>query len=445
MGRIFIAATYGGIEVGEQEPNSALSTVTEAPEMLLLRDLAVAELRGRSFEVVSVPDFDRVQQSIDWINQRAHGGDVALGIHADAYAQSGVNGVSVFYISKNGERKIHAQMVLSAFCSRMTDIPNLGVKPDSTSALGSLVFCRRLVIPSLLMEVGLQFVDRDRAAQQQYRREVALGVADALASWNRDMQGGENKAPDHLPIDLEVNGEAYPEQGILINGNVYIPLDVADRLGVNLAANPLTRRVRYRGIVYVKSIELRDFHISVAPGMGRTFQIRSQLPVSLEEMERLLGNGHTNIDQLWAFLDANNADVPAELSELPQLYVHECEIEGVNHDLAFVQMCLETNFLHFAGYLPAQYNNFGGLGGNDTDWASFTSPQMGVRAHVQQLKAYGSNEDLKQPVVAPRFHTVRRGVAPQVRLLAMRWSTDANYAPKLLATMRRMYEFVNLF
>jgi N-acetylmuramoyl-L-alanine amidase/Mannosyl-glycoprotein endo-beta-N-acetylglucosaminidase len=445
MGRIFIAATYGGIEVGEQEPNSALSAVSEAPEMLLLRDLAVAELRGRSFEVVSVPDFDRVQQSIDWINQRAHSGDVALGIHADAYAQSGVNGASVFYISKNGERKNHAQMVLMAFCGRMPNMPNLGVKPDSTSALGSLAFCRRIAIPSLLMEVGLKMGDLERAAQQQYRREVALGVADALAAWNRDMQGGENKAPDHLQIELQVNGETYPEAGILINGNVYIPIDLADRLGANLANNPMTRRVRYRGVVYVKSIELRDFHIAVTPGVGRVFQIRSQLPVSLETMERLMGVGQTSIEQLWAFLDANNADVPAEFAELPQLYVHECDIEGVNHDLAFVQMCLETKFLHFGGSLPAHHNNFGGLGGNDTDWATFTSPQEGVRAHVQQLKAYGNTEDLRQPLVAPRFHTVRRGIAPQIKLLAMRWSTDLNYAPKLLATMRRMYEFVNLF
>jgi N-acetylmuramoyl-L-alanine amidase/Mannosyl-glycoprotein endo-beta-N-acetylglucosaminidase len=445
MGRIFIAATYGGIEIGEQEPNSALSAVTEAPEMLLLRDLAVAELRGRGFEVIAVPDFDRVQQSIDWINQRAHSGDVALGIHADAYAQSGINGVSIFYISKNGERKNHAQLVSMAFCGRLNDMPNLGVKPDSTSALGSLAFCRRIAIPSLLMEVGLPVAGRDRAAQQQYRREVALAIADALAAWNRDMQGGTSKAPDYLPIDLQINNEEYPEQGVLINGNVYIPIDLTDRLSVNLTNISTVRRVRYRGVVYVKLIELRDFHISVTPGMGRTFLIRSQLPVSLEVMERLMGNGQTSIEQLWAFLDANNANVSAEFAELPQLYVHECEIEGINHDLAFVQMCIETKFLHFGSSLPAHHNNFGGLGGNNTDWASFTSPQMGVRAHVQQLKAYGSIEDLRQPVVAPRFYTVRRGVAPQLRQLAARWSTDANYAPKLLATMRRMYEFVNLF
>jgi N-acetylmuramoyl-L-alanine amidase/Mannosyl-glycoprotein endo-beta-N-acetylglucosaminidase len=445
MGRIFIAATYGGIEVATQEPNSALNATTEAPEMLLLRDLAVAELRGRNFEVISVPDFDRVQQAIEWIDRRAHSNDVALGIHADAYAQAGVHGASVFYISKNGERKSHAQMMLMAFCGRLTDMPNLGVKPDSASALGSLAFCRRLGIPSLLMEVGLRIEGQDRAAQQQYRREVALGIADALAAWNRDMAGGNSKAPDYLPIDLQVNGEPYPEQGILINGNVYIPIDLADRLGANLAANPLIRRIRYRGVIYVKSIELRDFHISVTPGLGRTFQIRSQLPVTLDEMEHIVGRGQTTVEQLLAFLDTNNSAVPEELADLPQLYFDECSIEGINWDLAFVQMCIETRFLHFSDSLPASHHNFAGLGGNDTDWASFATPLLGVRAHVQQLKAYASVEDLQQSIISPRFLTVRRGVAPTIRQLASRWSTDSNYAPKLLATMRRMYESVNLF
>jgi hypothetical protein len=295
------------------------------------------------------------------------------------------------------------------------------------------------------MEVGLNLPDQDRPTQQQYRREVALGIADALAAWNRDMAGGSSKSPDYLPIDLQVNGEPYPEHGILINGNVYVPIDLADRLGANVAANPLVRRIRYRGVIYVKSIELRDFHISVNPGIGRTFQIRSQLPVTLEEMERIVGKGQTEPAQLRAFLEANNTEIPAELADLPQLYFQECSIEGINWDMAFVQMCIETRFLHFSAALPVSRNNFASLGSSDADWASFSNPLLGVRAHVQQLKAYASTADLQQAIISPRFFTVRRGVAPTVRQLAARWSTDGSYAPKLLATMRRMYEFANLF
>ncbi len=445
MGRIFIAATYGGIELGEQEPDSALGVTTEAQEMLLLRDQVVPELRARGFDVISVPDLENPRQSIDWINQRAHSDDVALGIHADAYSKSQVQGVSIFYIGKNGERKNHAQIMLSAFCRKVPDLPSLGVKPDSATALGSLAFCRRVAVPSLMMEIGLKIDNLDRTELQRYRKEVALGITDGLAAWHRDNQGSNNKNADYLPINLKVNDEDYPEKGVLINGNVYVSIDLADQLGVNLSANNIVRPVRYRGVVYVKAIELRDFHIAVNAGVGRTFLINSHLPVTFDEMERLSGRGRASAPQLYSFLAVNQPALPAALTDLPKIYIRECAIEGINHDLAFVQMCLETKFLNFRGNLSADQNNFANLGGTNADWASFSTPEAGVRAHVQQLKAYANTAPLQQPLIAPRFDIVMRGIAPTVRQLTGRWSTDRHYGQKILAMMRRMYEFANLF
>lgn len=445
MGQIFIAATYGGIEVGDREPDSALSSPSEAPEMLLLRDLIVPELRSRGFAVVAVPDCDRVQQTIDWIDRRAQPGDVAFGIHADAYSQAQIHGASVFYISKNGERKSHAQMMLAAFSGRLASIPNLGVKPDSATALGSLAFCRRIAIPSLMMELGLRLAPDDRLAQQQELREVAAGIADGLAAWNRDLAGSDRSTTAYLPIDLKLNDDTYGEQGILINGNVYVPIDLADQLGANLSNSPIVRRIRYRGTVYIKAIELRDFHVSISPGMGRTFHIRSQLALSLDAMERIMGSGHASADQLQNFLEANHAHLPTQLDSLPELYLQEAALEGVNHDLAFVQMCLETQFLKAGGARVIEKFNFANLGDGHTDWAEFATPGLGVRAHIQQLKAYGSTAELTQEVIAPRFGTVRRGVAPTLRQLPGRWSTDPQYALKLLAMLRRFYEFIKLF
>ncbi len=448
MGQIFIAATYGGIEIGEQEPNGALNVPTEAPEMLLLRDLIVPELRSRGFGAISVPDFDRVQQSIEWIDRRAKPGDVALGIHADAYSQAQVHGASVFYISKNGERKNHAQMLLASLCSRMANLPNLGIKPDSATALGSLAFCRRIAIPSLMLEIGLQLNPEDRMAQQQELREVAAGIADGLASWNRDMAGSVSGSADatlamaYLPIELKVDEEIYGEKGILVDGNVYVPIDLADRLGINLATNPLVRRIRYRGTVYTKAIDLRDFHVSVGPGVGRSFHLRSQLPVTLDQMERILGQGQTTSDQLYDFLAANNQHVPAQLAGLSQIYVQECAIEGVSHDLAFMQMCLETKFLRLQSQVDK--NNFANLGNGAAEWAEFPSVELGVKAHIQQLKAYASSDDIQPPLVAPRFGSVRRGIAPTIRQLQGRWSMDSQYAPKLMAMLRRLYEFTKM-
>jgi len=133
-------------------------------------------------------DYDNPRLSIDWIDRRAKPDDIALGIHADAYDHSQTTGVSTFYIAKNGERKNHDQMLLLAFSSRVPDLSSRGAKPDPVTGTGSLAFCRRLMIPSLLMEIGFKIDSDDRQKIQAYRREITLGIADGLVTWSRDVQ-----------------------------------------------------------------------------------------------------------------------------------------------------------------------------------------------------------------------------------------------------------------
>jgi Mannosyl-glycoprotein endo-beta-N-acetylglucosaminidase len=179
--------------------------------------------------------------------------------------------------------------------------------------------------------------------------------------------------------------------------------------------------------------------------VGRSFNIRSQLPVSLDALERITGTGHTTAEQLQDFLAANNSQIPLGFEDLPRLYIQECLAEEINHDIAFVQMCLETKFLKLGGQRAIDRHNFANLGNLNADWAEFETPELGVRAHVQQLKAYANTADLEQTLVAPRFPAVRRGVAPTIRQLPGRWSTDSQYSLKLLAMLRRLYEFTKVF
>ncbi len=445
MGRIFICAIYGGYEGAAADPETIGSVPNEAKEMVFLRDLIVPELRNRSFEVVAVPDFDRPALSIDWIDKRAKPGDIALGIHADAYAHSQTRGVSTFYIAKNGERKNHAQMLLLAFSSRVPDLPSRGAKPDTVTGTGSLAFCRRLTIPSLLMEIGFKFDSEDRVKIQAYRREIALGIADGLVTWSRDVQMQATSNNHTVPVHLKVNNEPYPEWGISIDGNVYIPIDLADRLGVNLALNPQIRRIRYRGIVYLKAIELRDLNISIVAEMGKIYNIRSQHPFNADEFDRIMCAGHTNPTQLNEFLLANTPEALEQFPNLPGIYIEEAKAEGVNHDLAFAQMCLETRFLTFGGAILPEFNNFASMGDRQTEWAKFPNLRLGVRAHIQQLKAYASHDLLVQECVAPRFELVRRGIAPTMRQLNGRWSADGQYTIKIAAVLRRLYETAGIF
>ncbi len=444
MGKIFLSVAYGGYESSDSEVGLTTST-TEAKEVLFLRDLIVPELRARGIEVVAVPETENILSTIAWINQRSKPGDIALSLHADAYAVSKTTGVSVFYIAKNTERKNHAKMLLLSFCNRIPGIPNRGTKPDTNTAIGSLAFCRRVNIPSLLMEIGYLDHNNDRSLINNYRREMSLAIADGLFAWNRDVKIANAGLTEHEKINLKLNHQLYIEPGIIINGNAYIPIDLADQLGVNLVANNQVRKFRYRGVIYVKAIELRDYHIAIQNDLGKDINIQSELPMSPEAIETITGNGYTNGSQLDRFLTIHNEQALNDFPNISKLYIDESAKEGINHDVAFAQMCLETKFLHFPTRPKAIQNNFASLGDSLGNWANFPAIYLGIRAHIQQLKAYANDEPLKLAAIAPRFNHVRRGVAPNIRLLTGRWSADPQYASKLIAIIRRLYESAEIF
>ena len=450
MGRIFISAGHGGMEEGGRDLGSIVGNTTEAQEMILLRDLVVPELRSRGFEVFSVPDDLSSLQTIQWINVRSRPGDVALEIQSSAFSNPDVRGATAFYITNNTERKNHAELLLLALVRRVPQLPNRGARADSSTGLGRMVFCRDPNVPSLLLEVGFLSNPDDRSLLQNRRRDIALGIADGLAAWSRAASGtqpGTGSDSIYAAINININNQTYGEQGILINSNAYIPIDLVDRLGVDLTSATNVRRVQYKGVVYVKAIELREYHISVNwDNPSRTVILRSILPICPGQIDRIMGHGNTSEVHLMMFLKANNENAISQFPELPKLYRDEATIEGVNYDIAFCQMCVETTFLRFGGDLKPSQNNFGGLGGvgGDAEGATFPSARLGVRAHVQQLKAYASLEPLVQEQVSPRFRFVTRGIAPLVGQLSGRWSADVNYGDRIMAVLRRLYESARL-
>ena len=81
--------------------------------------------------------------------------------------------------------------------------------------------------------------------------------------------------------------------------------------------------------------------------------------------------------------------------QLAQLYISEGEAEGVRGDLAFCQSCLETgNFTFQGSAVTLDQNNFAGIGvtQNGMKGNSWATPQLGIRAQIQHLKAYANNE-----------------------------------------------------
>ena len=165
----------------------------------------------------------------------------------------------------------------------------------------------------------------------------------------------------------------------------------------------------------------------------------------------IMGNTNTSLAQMVAYYNTNNvypefyasSDAPS-IEAFCQIYLEECQAEGLKAEVAFCQAMLETGFLRYGGDVQINQYNFAGLGatGNGAPGNSFGSVREGVRAQVQHLKAYASTAGLNNPCVDSRFKYVERGTAPYVEWLGQKenpygkgWATAKNYG----------YNIVNLY
>jgi len=445
MGKIFISAGHYFQDPGA---SSALGT-TEAQEMIQTRDLILEELELQGLQAgqdfLSVPDTIDLRPTISWINARAVSGDVALEIHGNA-ANRQVRGTECFYIDGNNERRGDAKLILDSLLQEVPELSNRGAKPDTATFVGSLGFIRQIRIPSLLLE--LCFLDNlpDLLLLQNKRRQFARGIAEGLIAY-RDIETLRSKGAVFPNIGIEVNGEPYQDKGILVNNNSYVPVDLVDSLGIELPPGTEIRRVSQGGVVYVKAVDLQQFNVAVGWYTATRTVVLNTFPDD-EPIDQIMSSGKASEAELNRFLRANNqGNFVSKFPDLPRLYIEEAADEGVNHDIAFCQMCLETAFLRFGGDVDPTQNNFAGIGavGGGAQGAFFPNPRTGVKAQIQHLKAYASTDPIaKPPIVDPRFDLVTRGIAPTVNDLSGRWAVDPDYGSKILSILKRLYEMSSM-
>ena len=162
---------------------------------------------------------------------------------------------------------------------------------------------------------------------------------------------------------------------------------------------------------------------------------------------KLLADGIKNENQLAEFFLSENPNVHLQkIKKLAKDYIQEAKTEGINSDVAFAQMCLETGFLRFGNLVKNEWHNYCGLGAIDSSkpGEKFPDQQTGVRAHIQHLQAYATTEDirLKKALVDPRYNWVHKTkLAYSVFDLAGTWATDKNYGTKLDALLARLEQF----
>lgn len=159
-------------------------------------------------------------------------------------------------------------------------------------------------------------------------------------------------------------------------------------------------------------------------------------------MLRIMGQSKATVEQFRTYVKKVNPKVTDSVMKLAAIYIAEGEAEGVRGDIAFAQSCLETGNFTFAGSAVSfNQNNFCGLGvtKNDMKGDNFDTPIKGIRAQIQHLKAYASNERLLQTCVDPRFTYVNRNCAEYVEWLGIQenpnhqgWAAGKGYGEQII-------------
>jgi N-acetyl-anhydromuramyl-L-alanine amidase AmpD len=161
----------------------------------------------------------------------------------------------------------------------------------------------------------------------------------------------------------------------------------------------------------------------------------------------IAGKAVATAEQMVAYIKAKRPNVEQSVIDIIPLYLSEGTVEGISGDIAFAQSCIETGNFAFPAETCAvtlAQNNFAMMGVTATfaKGESFATPQIGIRAQIQHLKAYANSEALVGACVDPRFKYVVRGSAPYVEWLGQPdnpqgkgWATAKGYGARILAVL----------
>lgn len=161
----------------------------------------------------------------------------------------------------------------------------------------------------------------------------------------------------------------------------------------------------------------------------------------------IAGGAVATAAQMVAYIKAKRPGVEQSVIDMIPLYISEGKTEGIAGDIAFAQSCIETGNFAFPQdtcKVTLAQNNFAMMGvvAADSTGESFATPQIGIRAQIQHLKAYANAEALNGVCVDPRFKYVTRGSAPYVEWLGQQenpngkgWATAKGYGDRILAVL----------
>lgn len=172
----------------------------------------------------------------------------------------------------------------------------------------------------------------------------------------------------------------------------------------------------------------------------------------------IMGNSDVTAQQLAEYYNASGAKYPAEelgkggadsIETFCQMYCEEAAAEGVRPEVAFVQAMKETAWLQYGGDAKIEQYNFAGIGttGGGVPGNSYADVRTGIRAQIQHLKAYATEDILAQECVDDRYEYVKKGSAPYVEWLGQKenpqgtgWATDENYGYSIVQMINKLMQ-----
>ena len=179
---------------------------------------------------------------------------------------------------------------------------------------------------------------------------------------------------------------------------------------------------------------------------GKYYFLGTELPQDYRSIS-IYGEPIATKTQAAAYIRQTNPEVKlaCTVEELVELYWQEAEREQVRPDLALAQSLVETATYKYGGDVLHHQNNFCGLGttGGGVRGASFATPELGVRAHIQHLLAYTQRQEPSTEIVDPRYdvaHRIRmeRGIVDTWYGLNGTWATGSLYCEKIMATYKKI-------
>ena len=233
----------------------------------------------------------------------------------------------------------------------------------------------------------------------------------------------------------------------------YIAEEVNRRLDAKKVSTKIVYDVQVTGISKDLADKIKE---EVAAEGGNTAVSSREVEVKPVEdtgnYTKIASNPVATAEQMVAYVKTKNPNVAQSVINMIPLYLSEGAVEGIAGDIAFAQSCVETGNFAFPQTtckVAIDQNNFAMMGVTtaESKGESFATPQIGIRAQIQHLKAYANSDPLVGECVDLRFRYVTRGSAPYVEWLGMKenpqgkgWASSAGYGKKILDVLKAVQE-----